>query len=46
MSKLSFAVIENNEETSVFGLRKKSNDRTQAKDIPGEVVAVGDNIKV
>ncbi|MCL1914918.1 MAG: GyrI-like domain-containing protein [Eubacteriaceae bacterium] len=34
MSKLSFTVIENNEETSVFGLRQKSNDRTQAKDIP------------
>ncbi|MCL1803934.1 MAG: GyrI-like domain-containing protein [Eubacteriaceae bacterium] len=34
MSKLSFAVIENHVEISVFGLLQKSNDRTQAKDIP------------
>ena len=34
MSKLNFAVIENKEDTSVYGLCQKSNDRTQAKDIP------------
>ena len=34
MSKLNFAVIENKENTSVYGLCRKSNDRTQAKDIP------------
>jgi predicted transcriptional regulator YdeE len=34
MSKLNFTVIERNEDTSVFGLCQRSNDKTQAKDIP------------
>ena len=34
MGKLSFAVVENKEDTPVFGLCQKSNDKTQAKDIP------------
>ena len=34
MRKLDFVVIENNIDTPVYGLCQKSNDRTQAKDIP------------
>ena len=33
MSKLSFVVVENNEDTVVFGMCQKSNDKSQAKDI-------------
>ena len=33
MGKLSFSVVENNEDKSIFGVYKKSNDKTQAKDI-------------
>jgi hypothetical protein len=34
MSKLDFEIIEIKEDISVFGLSQKSNDKTQAKDIP------------
>ena len=34
MGRLSFAVVEYNEDTPVLGLCQKSNDKTQSKDIP------------
>jgi hypothetical protein len=34
MGKLIFSVVDNKEKKPVFGLRQKSNDKTQAKDIP------------
>jgi len=33
MSSLDFAIIENKEDVTVFGLSQKSNDKTQSKDI-------------
>lgn len=34
MNKLVFTVLETNEDIAVYGLRQKSNDKTQLKDIP------------
>ena len=34
MGKLIFSVVESKEDKTVSGLRQKSNDKTQAKDIP------------
>jgi len=34
MSKLAFSVINNNADIPIWGLCQKSNDKTQAKDIP------------
>jgi len=34
MSQLVFTVLEINEDIEVYGLRQKSNDKTQSKDIP------------
>ena len=34
MSKLAFSVIENEDDIPIWGLCQKSNDKTQAKDIP------------
>ena len=48
MAKLNFSVIEKSEGTPVWVLRKQSNDKTQAKDIPAlakayyETVGKGD----
>ena len=33
MSKLSYTILENKEEINIYGLRQKSNDKTQSKDI-------------
>ena len=47
MSRLDFTVVENEYDRVVLGLRQKSNDKTQAKDIPSlskrfyEVVSKG-----
>jgi len=34
MSQLVFTVLEIKEDIEVYGLRQKSNDKTQSKDIP------------
>jgi len=34
MGKLDFTIIENSEDELIYGLRQKSNDKTQSKDIP------------
>ena len=34
MSQLVFTVFKINEDIEVYGLRQKSNDKTQSKDIP------------
>lgn len=34
MGKLDFSIIENSEDKLIYGLRQKSNDKTQSKDIP------------